>query len=122
MEHYFELIISAIFINNILLAKFLGNCPFLGVSRKMDTAVVMSAAVVSMTAGARLAPFDEVEGILHRDRMGDEEVLVEAHHNIGAVEVVVRTHRGTEGGPRPFSFVVPTHGFPLVPVGLRHRD
>lgn len=46
MEHYFELIIAAIFINNILLAKFLGNCPFLGVSKKMDTAVGMSAAVV----------------------------------------------------------------------------
>jgi electron transport complex protein RnfA len=46
MEHYFGLIIGAIFINNILLAKFLGNCPFLGVSKKMDTAVGMSAAVV----------------------------------------------------------------------------
>jgi electron transport complex protein RnfA len=46
MDHYFALIIGAIFINNILLAKFLGNCPFLGVSKKMDTAVGMSAAVV----------------------------------------------------------------------------
>ncbi len=46
MAHYFELIIVAVFINNILLAKFLGNCPFLGVSKKMDTAVGMSAAVV----------------------------------------------------------------------------
>lgn len=46
MSHYFELIIAAIFINNILLAKFLGNCPFLGVSKKMDTAIGMSAAVV----------------------------------------------------------------------------
>lgn len=46
MDHYFALIIGAIFINNILLAKFLGCCPFLGVSKKMDTAVGMSAAVV----------------------------------------------------------------------------
>ena len=46
MDHYFALIIGAIFINNILLAKFLGNCPFLGVSKKMDTAIGMSAAVV----------------------------------------------------------------------------
>ena len=45
-ESYFALIIGAIFINNILLAKFLGNCPFLGVSKKMDTAIGMSAAVV----------------------------------------------------------------------------
>ena len=43
---YLELVIGAIFINNILLAKFLGNCPFLGVSKKMDTAIGMSAAVV----------------------------------------------------------------------------
>ncbi len=42
----FSLIIGAIFINNILLAKFLGNCPFLGVSKKMDTAIGMGAAVV----------------------------------------------------------------------------
>ena len=46
MEHYFELIIGAIFINNVLLARFLGCCPFLGVSKKMDTAIGMSAAVL----------------------------------------------------------------------------
>ena len=43
---YFELIISTIFVNNILLAQFLGNCPFLGTSKKMETAVGMSMAVV----------------------------------------------------------------------------
>jgi electron transport complex protein RnfA len=46
MEHYLELVVGAIFINNILLAKFLGNCPFLGVSKKMETAVGMAGAVV----------------------------------------------------------------------------
>ena len=46
MDHYLELVIGAVFINNILLAKFLGNCPFLGVSKKMDTALGMSAAVL----------------------------------------------------------------------------
>ena len=43
---YFQIIISTIFVNNILLAKFLGNCPFLGTSKKMETAVGMSMAVV----------------------------------------------------------------------------
>jgi len=38
--------ISAIFVNNILLAQYLGNCPFLGVSKKMETAVGMAMAVV----------------------------------------------------------------------------
>ncbi|MCG8632524.1 MAG: electron transport complex subunit RsxA, partial [Desulfobacterales bacterium] len=43
---YFELAIGCIFINNILLAQFLGQCPFLGTSKKMETAVGMSMAVV----------------------------------------------------------------------------
>jgi electron transport complex protein RnfA len=43
---YFEIIISTIFVNNILLAQFLGNCPFLGTSKKMETAVGMSMAVI----------------------------------------------------------------------------
>lgn len=43
---YFILITSAILVNNILLAQYLGNCPFLGVSKRMDTAVGMGAAVI----------------------------------------------------------------------------
>ncbi len=46
MGDYLELIIGAIFINNVLLARFLGHCPFLGVSKKMDTAIGMGAAVL----------------------------------------------------------------------------
>lgn len=42
---YLLIIISAIFVNNILLAQFLGICPFLGVSNKLSTAVGMSGAV-----------------------------------------------------------------------------
>lgn len=37
--------ISAIFVNNIVLSQFLGICPFLGVSKKVDTALGMAAAV-----------------------------------------------------------------------------
>ena len=43
---YVVLAISAILVKNILLAEYLGNCPFLGVSKQMDTAVGMSMAVV----------------------------------------------------------------------------
>ncbi len=43
---YFSIIISTIFVNNILLAKFLGQCPFLGTSKKMETAVGMAMAVI----------------------------------------------------------------------------
>jgi electron transport complex protein RnfA len=46
MGDYIVLAISCILINNILLAQYLGNCPFLGTSKKMETAVGMSMAVV----------------------------------------------------------------------------
>lgn len=42
---YILLIISAVFINNIVLAQFLGVCPFLGVSNRVSTAVGMTGAV-----------------------------------------------------------------------------
>jgi len=46
MGDYIVLVVSCILINNILLAQYLGNCPFLGTSKKMETAVGMSFAVV----------------------------------------------------------------------------
>ncbi|MFT6371539.1 MAG: electron transport complex protein RnfA [Gammaproteobacteria bacterium] len=48
MSEYFSelflLLISTVFVNNIVLVKFLGLCPFMGVSRKVETAIGMSAA------------------------------------------------------------------------------
>jgi electron transport complex protein RnfA len=46
MGAFIVLAISCILINNILLAQYLGNCPFLGTSKKMETAVGMAMAVV----------------------------------------------------------------------------
>jgi Na+-translocating ferredoxin:NAD+ oxidoreductase subunit A len=43
---YLVLAINAILVQNILLAQYLGNCPFLGVSKKMDTAVGMGMGVI----------------------------------------------------------------------------
>ena len=54
MGDLFVLAISCIFINNILLAQFLGNCPFLGTSKKMETAVGMSMAVIFVLVMAGL--------------------------------------------------------------------
>jgi len=51
---YIIIIISAVFVNNILLAQFLGICPFLGVSNKVSTAMGMAAAVVFVMAVATL--------------------------------------------------------------------
>ena len=45
MLTYISIFITAIFVNNIILSQFLGICPFLGVSKKTDTALSMGIAV-----------------------------------------------------------------------------
>lgn len=45
-SEFILLVIGAILVNNILLAQFLGNCPFLGVSRRMETATGMAFSVI----------------------------------------------------------------------------
>ena len=42
---YFAIIIGAIFVNNVVLAQFLGICPFLGVSSKVETSLGMGGGV-----------------------------------------------------------------------------
>lgn len=49
--------ISAIFVNNVVLSQFLGVCPFLGVSKKVGTAVGMTAAVTFVMAIATLVTY-----------------------------------------------------------------
>ncbi len=44
MSEYLLLLVGTVFVNNIVLVKFLGLCPFMGVSRKVETAIGMSAA------------------------------------------------------------------------------
>jgi electron transport complex protein RnfA len=54
---YILIIIGAIFVNNIVLAQFLGICPFVGVSKKIDTAVGMSGAVLFVMTLATLVTY-----------------------------------------------------------------
>ena len=51
------IIISAVFVNNVVLAQFLGICPFLGVSNKLSTATGMSAAVCFVITLATLVTY-----------------------------------------------------------------
>ena len=46
MTKFIIILLSAVFINNYVLSKFLGICPFLGVSKKLDSATGMSVAVI----------------------------------------------------------------------------
>ena len=54
---YILIFISAIFVNNIVLSQFLGICPFLGVSKKVETAMGMSAAVAFVLTIATIVTF-----------------------------------------------------------------
>ena len=54
MEHYFFILIGTVLVNNIVLVKMLGLCPFMGVSRKLSAAVGMGAAtafVLTLASG-----------------------------------------------------------------------
>ena len=52
--NYFSLFLAAILINNIVLSKFLGMCPFIGVSKKASSAIGMGLAVTFVILGASL--------------------------------------------------------------------
>ncbi|MDD2419931.1 MAG: electron transport complex subunit RsxA [Bacteroidia bacterium] len=54
---YILIIVSAVFVNNIVLSQFLGVCPFLGVSNKVSTAAGMSGAVTFVMAVATLVTY-----------------------------------------------------------------
>ncbi len=57
MEHYLIIFIAAVFVNNVVLSQFLGICPFLGVSKKVDTSLGMGAAVTFVLIIATMFTF-----------------------------------------------------------------
>jgi Na+-translocating ferredoxin:NAD+ oxidoreductase subunit A len=68
MTHYLFIIVGAVLVNNVVLVRILGMCPFMGVSKKLETAFGMGAAttfVLTVGTGASyvidtymLRPFD----------------------------------------------------------------
>ena len=55
MENYILILIGTVFVNNIVMSKILGLCPFMGVSRKLETSIAMGAAttfVLTLASGA----------------------------------------------------------------------
>ncbi len=54
---YLLIIIGAVFVNNVVLVQFLGICPFLGVSTKVETATGMSAAVTFVMVLATIVTY-----------------------------------------------------------------
>ncbi len=54
---YILIIIAAIFVNNVVLSQFLGVCPFLGVSNKIETSLGMAGAVIFVIVLATIVTF-----------------------------------------------------------------
>ena len=54
---YVLIFIAAVFVNNVVLSQFLGICPFLGVSKKVETATGMGAAVTFVLAISTIVTF-----------------------------------------------------------------
>ena len=52
-----KIVILALLVNNVVLAQFLGICPFLGVSNKLSTSLGMGAAVIFVMALANLVTY-----------------------------------------------------------------
>ena len=55
MSEYFLIVIGTVFVNNIVMVKILGLCPFMGVSKKLETSLSMGAAttfVLTIASGS----------------------------------------------------------------------
>lgn len=72
---YILIFITAIFVNNIVLSQFLGICPFLGVSKKVDTALGMSAAVAFVLTLATLVTYLVQKYVLDPNGLGYLQTL-----------------------------------------------
>ena len=67
---YILIFIAAVFVNNVVLAQFLGICPFLGVSKKVETAAGMGAAVTFVLTIATIVTFLVQKYILDKFGLG----------------------------------------------------
>lgn len=75
-KELFSILLTAILTQNFVLAKFLGICPFLGVSKKLNTAVGMSAAVIFVMALATAVCFPINKYLLVANGLGYLQTIV----------------------------------------------
>ncbi len=76
MAAIFSIMLGVILVNNYVLAQFLGICPFLGVSKKLDSAVGMSLAVTFVMVLATLATWPIQTFLLDRFGIGYMQTVV----------------------------------------------
>ena len=75
MKFYIALLVMGILTQNFVLSKFLGICPFLGVSKKLNTAVGMSAAVIFVMLLATAATYP-LNALLEKNGLGYLQTIV----------------------------------------------
>ncbi len=73
---FFELFIAAIFVNNIVLAQYLGQCPYLGCSKENSVAVGMGGAVIFVTILATLFTWLMQQYVLIPFKLGYLQTIV----------------------------------------------
>ena len=83
-DHILEITIGAILVNNFVLSKFLGICPFLGVSKKLQTALGMSGAVVFVMTLASL-----VTSTIYKFALSKDIVIGGQAVNLGFLKILV---------------------------------
>ena len=76
MKELMIILFSAILVNNYPLSKFLGICPFLGVSKKLDSAVGMSAAVIFVMLMAAAATWPIYDMLLEPNGLAYLQTIV----------------------------------------------
>jgi len=76
MKLFLVILLSAVFVNNYVLQQFLGICPFLGVSKKLDQATGMSIAVIFVMLLATAVTYPIQYFILDRNGLGYMQTIV----------------------------------------------
>ena len=76
MTKFIVILLSAVFINNYVLSRFLGICPFLGVSKKLDSATGMSLAVIFVMLMATAATWPIQHFLLDPNGLGYLQTIV----------------------------------------------
>ncbi len=88
MREIFAILMGGILVNNFVLAKFLGICPFLGVSKKLDSALGMSVAVTFVMAMATAATWPIQRLVLDPLKLGYLQTIVFILIIAGLVQLV----------------------------------
>ena len=76
MTRFIIILLSAVFVNNYVLSRFLGICPFLGVSKKLDSATGMSLAVIFVMLMATAATWPIQTFLLDPNGLGYLQTIV----------------------------------------------